>query len=106
MADLNYGLLPEDEDDSPFGREPTIANDYDANQSMDSWFNFTRTSTFSEAVFGPEMTMRRGFTEALGLNYESEEAWTRTLVEAYAFGEHARRYLKETTLPKTVLYVF
>lgn len=102
MEDLNYGLLPGDED-SPFGREPTIVNDGEAgDHQIESWFNFTRTSTFDlgEAVFGREGTMTRGVTEALGLNYDSDEAWTRTLIEAYAYGEAHDPRVGDVPLPK------
>lgn len=100
---LNYGLL-DTEEESPFGREPSIANENEAGQArLDSWFNFTRTSTFGnfgEVVFGREMTMSRGVTEALGLNYDSDEAWTRTLIEAYAYGEENDPRVGDVPLPK------
>eukprot|EP00606_Chrysophyceae_sp_TOSAG23-5_P000118 GSChrysophyteH2.ASY1.ANO1.959.1 assembled CDS len=33
------------------------------------------------------MSFTRGITEALGLNYESDEAWTKSLIDAYVYGE-------------------
>lgn len=33
------------------------------------------------------MSFTRGITEALGLNYESDEAWTRSLIDSYIYGE-------------------
>jgi len=33
------------------------------------------------------MSFTRGLTEALGLNYESDEAWTKHLIDSYVYGE-------------------
>ena len=91
MAGLDYGLLDGNGEDNAFDREHSLlGQEGDADARESSWFNFTRTTTnltLGEAVFGRELTFTRGVTEALGLNYDSEEAWTRTLIDAYAFGE-------------------
>ena len=104
MADLDYNLL--DTEGRAFDREPSLlGNDPEQqgkNKRADSWFDFSRTTTFGDAVsgFGRENTFSRTFTEALGLNYDSEEAWTRRLMEAYAFGEEASERYGDVPLPK------
>ena len=84
------------EKDNAFNREPSLI-DEGVRRRHDSWFG--RTSTFGD-VFGRENTFGRSFTEALGLNYDSEEAWTRRLMEAYAFGEEVSERYGDVPLPK------
>ena len=83
-------------DGSTFDREPSLVNNKGPPHKRDSWFD--RTPTFD--VFGRESTFARSFTDALGLNYDSEEAWTRRLMEAYAFGEEVSQRNGDVPLPK------
>ena len=76
-------------------------------------FQFSRLSTFG--VFGwgwgdgaakegqnegyTGMSFTRGLTEALGLNYESDEAWTKHLIDSYIYGEEKSGRVGDIPMP-------
>ena len=62
----------------------------------DAASSFTRKSTFGWVGLGPggftrELTFTRGITEALGFDFDAEEAWTQQLINNYVYGEEHGR---------------
>ena len=92
-----YNRLMDVDDGSAFTREPSVVSSSAGTGKRDSWFD--RSTTVGD-VFGRETSFARTFTEVLGLNYDSEEAWTRRLMDAYAFGEEASERTGDVPLPK------
>lgn len=63
-----------------------------SSQSTDSDASFTRKSTFGWPMgFTRELTFTRGLTGALGLDFDTDEAWTKQLIDNYLYGEELGR---------------
>ena len=64
----------------------------DSDPSVGAGGGFTRKSTFGwPMAFTRELTFTRGLTGALGLDFDTDEAWTKQLIDNYIYGEEHGR---------------
>ena len=96
---LETGLLLGDDSGAPIDQNSVPLREVAGNENSGARYFFNRLSTFggifdwgggvtqngNEQLIG--MSFARGMTEALGLNYESDNAWTKSLIDSYVYAE-------------------
>ena len=96
---LETGLLLGDDSGTTTNQNNIPLGEVAGDESTGARYFFNRLSTFggifdwgggvtqngNEEFVG--MSFARGMTEALGLNYESDNAWTKSLIDSYVYAE-------------------